>query len=173
MELAVSSAILIAWLALAVSTVSLVISILNFRRDRGRVSAEAAIRIRFTEHEASVGGEDKRVGRFWVKVTNVGRRPVTLEDIGLEVFADEVPKLRAKNSAATVREQAGVGFFAAFPQELTFPVSLKESEPIETEQWLPDNDLEAYTQRRRRALVAVIGRRRPLLFRCPVQDSST
>jgi hypothetical protein len=134
---------------------------------------EAAIRIRLTEHEALVGGEEKRVGRFWVKVTNVGRRPVTLEAIGLEVFAEEVPKLSAKNSAAVVRGQAGVGFFAAFPGELTFPVSLKESEPIETEQWLADNDLDAYAQRRRRALVAVIGRRRPILVRYPVQDSST
>ena len=61
----------VAWYGALIATVSLVLGILNYRRDRVKLKVYAETNMRF-------GDSDENLAWVVVKVANVGRRPVHL-----------------------------------------------------------------------------------------------
>jgi hypothetical protein len=120
--------ILISCLALFISIVSIGISILNYKKDRWKLSLEARIRI---EKMLVPDGAQTGRGRLFLKAANIGRRALTIEKIFLQVFSDEIEELRSTPlvEVSSIEQIGTVAFFRTITPN-RFPIQLAENEPI-------------------------------------------
>jgi len=89
--------------ALLISAISIILSILSYRKDRWKLSLEAWIHRRgfITEGQVLMPGAvpmpnspTQVRGELFVKMANIGRRAVTIEKICLQIFEDEIDRLK-------------------------------------------------------------------------------
>jgi|SRR5271165_354834 len=149
--------ILIACLALLISFVSITLSLLGYRKDRWKLYLQAWI-----EGPASPSTTNIRRWLF-VSAKNIGRRVLTIENIFVQVFEDELEELRKIQVVALTSIQ-GIGSVAYFPPSgVRFPTQLGENEPVTAE--VPLLGLHSLS-RSRLCIVNVTGRRR--LIKIPI-----
>jgi hypothetical protein len=151
--------------AFLISVISIILSILSYRKDRWRLSLEAWIK----GYELNPGMPPNATrGELFVKMANIGRRALTIEKICLQVFEDEIEELNtlSKPQSRTVLVRIEmvehIGSVARFPltrPQGGFPVQLTENEPMTAEMILLGLDP---LSRRRFCLVNVTGRRKPI-----------
>jgi hypothetical protein len=149
--------------AFLVSVASIWLSIANYRKDRWKLSIEAKIQLRrLPEGDQS----DSPPGRLLVTAANIGRRALTIENIDIQVFQDEIEGFQG--TAVQIRKMDRVGYVAVsfFKTPRDFPKQLKENEPLQVEILLVGFDHAKAKERRRLCIVRVTGRRKPALVRC-------
>jgi hypothetical protein len=164
--------ILISCGAFLISLISIVLSILSYRRDRWKLSLEARIegRVYRTENGKVLPISPTRIrGELIVKASNIGRRSLTIEKICLQVFEDEVDALNALPThhqqlfiIERVEHLGPVARFA-FISPQAFPVQLSENDPMTAKMTLLAIDP---LSRKRFCLVYVTGRRKPISINC-------
>jgi len=154
--------------ALLISGFSIFLSILNYRKDRWKLSLEPWIEPGPSNppfHPGSIRAT------LFVRVANIGRRALTIENIRLEVFEDEIEELD-KSELASVKRQSN-GWIAAFhyvgPQ---MPAQLDENEPMRFEFSLVAVDSEKFTSKNRRCIINVTGRKKPIKVWCGLPSDS-
>lgn len=108
-------------------------------------------------------------GRLYVRASNVGRRALTIEEIFLQVFPDELEELRT-TPLARVGKMKRIEYVAiyAFKTPKDFPLKLVENQPITVEIILAGLDREKLSSTRRLCAVRVTGRKKPATIRCIV-----
>lgn len=156
--------------ALLISVVSIILSILNYRKDRWKLSLEAWIRIQTMSQPTK---EQSRRGWLCVKAANIGRRALTIEKIYLQVFGDEIEELR-KTPLVEMGRIDRIGMVACFRlyTPAGFPIQLNENEPITAEAPLARGDPAKLESRSRQCVVSVTGRRKPIKIRCGLPGDS-
>jgi hypothetical protein len=156
--------------AFLISVVSIVLSVLNYRKDRWKISLSAWIeplKSSVPVHQGAIRGH------LFVKAANLGRRTLTIEKMYLQVFGDELEELR-KNGHVWTDKIERIGAVASFPYASTarFPAQLGENEPMTARMSLLGLDSANLESRNRRCIVYVIGRRKPIKIRCEVPGDS-
>jgi hypothetical protein len=149
--------------AFLVSLASIWLSISNYRKDRWKLSIEAKIQLlRIPEGAQS----DSNPGRLLVTAANIGRRALTIENIDIQVFEDEIEGFQG--TAVEIRKMDRVGYVAVsfFKTPKDFPKQLKENDPLKVEIFLVGFDRAKAKDRRRLCIVQIVGRRKPALVRC-------
>jgi hypothetical protein len=156
--------------AFLISLVSLLVSILGYRKDRWKLSLEAWIE---PSKSSPPFFEGSIRGRLFVKAANIGRRALTIEQIHLQVFEDEVEELR-KNEHVWTGKKERRGAVASFPytRPRGFPVQLDENEPMTAEMSLLGIDSANLESRNRRCIVYVTGRRKLIKIRLGLAGDS-
>lgn len=153
-------------LALGVSAVSFLLSFFSYRKDRWRLSLEAWIEAQTLTPGTSVDANlipGLIRGRLFVNAANTGRRPITIQNIRLQVFKDELTDFR-KTELVRIDEVAPFGFVAGFAA--TFPrcpLQLSENEPVLFEAAVSGLDP---LSRSRICIVDVTGRKNPIRVAC-------
>jgi hypothetical protein len=153
--------IIIACCALLISFISITLSVLSYRKDRWKLLLEAWIKPRASGNPPTVVR-----GYLFVKLSNIGRRAVTIEKICLQLFEDEIEGLSGMNSMghSTIERIEHIGYTVRFrfTNPKGFPVQLGENTPLTAEMILLVLDP---VSRRRFCLVYVTGRK-PIKIQC-------
>jgi len=160
--------------AFLISVISIILSILSYRKDRWKLSLEAWIKGSEFCPGMPVSPTTTR-GELFVKIANIGRRALTIEKICLQVFEDEIeglttlskPPFRPVVRMEMVEHIGSVARFAFVSPQGGFPVQLSENEPMTAEMILLGLDP---LSRSRFCLVYVTGRREPIKIPCGGKD---
>lgn len=150
--------------AFLVSCISITLSLLNYRKDRWKLAVTAWI---YVPRSSEPSLPDPPNGRLGLKASNVGRRQLTLGEIFVQVFSDEIEELRNQPLVQTFTK-GGLGCFASFAAKYPskFPLQLKESEPITVDVILVGIEKEKLESRERLCLLSITGRKKLVKFPC-------